>query len=199
MNFLKKNFWALLVICLVSFFCYHNINMQTKKIKSLRNNIENLNRRFDFHSVFSGYNKLNSNYKIRSLEGEEMKLEKIVNNKAIVLYINKLNCQSCIESAIRMVFEETSSEILMSNFIILAEGFNLRELKLMNQNKDLKEKIYLLNEFSHFFSNMQKANFPFYFFLNKSLETSNILFVENETLVEARYFSRIKKMITNSK
>jgi len=77
-------------------------------------------------------------------------------------------------------------------FVIISDGFSLRELKLMKSDRHINVSIYsLIKSKLPFFDKLDEAKYPYYFVVDNNLEVSNVFFpMKSSSIIEKRYFNQ---------
>lgn len=191
----KIVFSFFLLIMFVLCLSYFNIikNHQQQIIEYV-NKIERLESRILLQTNYSGHVKIPEKYRIQSITGELKLAKDFFTIQTLVLYISSNQCNSCINDAINKV-ETYLQKQPEFKYVIISKGFGLRELKLMQTDRNINAKIYSLvtNDFS-FFNKMDEVSFPFYFVVDENVEVSNIFFpMKSSSILEDRYFENVNK------
>ena len=185
------------ITIIISLHLYSKNNILQKELSSKSEELKNLNRRFDIQVHYSSYFKFEPNLKLRKADidsSKEVFLKNQITSNTFVLFFDKFNCESCIDTSIKMINTKLTSGF---KTIIFTTGFNLREINNLRSNKKLSFEVYQLNKLPRFIEKVKNAGFPFYFLINANLEASNIFFPEKESNLEDKYFSKINKIMGN--
>ena len=186
---------SLSLLCLGSYvFVITNAKEYKKKLLNANNAVNSLVEMVRLHSDYSGFYQFPASYNISLLDGDDKLLKDVITNDVVALYINKFHCQSCIDNCISELGNHTSNNPWFTP-IILASGFNTRELNAMKLNKQLNIPIFLIRNSSLFFDKMGKAEKPFFFRVGQNLEVSNIFFPRQELsqFLNENYFFNIER------
>lgn len=177
------------VLGLMLFFLIRNKKEQSAQCTT---KIEELRARVLLQSRYSGLIKIPENNKLKTIEGDLHYFTTVFSELNLVLYINSNQCDSCINDAINKV-ETYLKKHPEFKYVIISKGFSLRELKLMQVDRNIGAEIYsLANIELSFFNKMDEVQYPYYFIVNKNLEVSNIFFpIKSSSVLEDRYFKQI--------
>ena len=181
----------------ISLHLYSKNNILQKELSIKNQELENVNRRFDIQVHYSSYFKFEPNLKLRKADidsSREVFLKNEIKSNTFVLFIDKFNCDSCIDTCIKMMNTKLTSGF---KTIIFTTGFNLREINNFRSNKNLSFEVYQLSNLPRFIEKVKNAGFPFYFLINANFEASNIFFPEKESNLDDKYFSNINKIMGN--
>lgn len=157
--------------------------------------IEELRSRVLLQSHYSGHIKIPESNKLKTIDGDLQYFTTVFTKLHLVLFISSSQCNSCINDAIDKV-EAYLKEHPEFKYVIISKGFSLRELKLMQVDRNINAQIYALSnkEFA-FFNKTDQVHYPYYFVVNKNLEVSNIFFpMKSSSIIEDRYFKQISHL-----
>lgn len=178
----------------LSFSFFNLIKSHKQQIVEYDAKMEKLISRMLLQTNYSGYVKIPKEYSVQSITGKSKSVIDIFATKTLALYINSNQCDSCINDAINKI-ETYLKKHPEFKYMIISKGFNLRELKLMQIDRNINAEIYSFidSDFS-FFKKMDKVQFPFYFVIDQNLEVSNIFFpLKSSSIIEDKYFENISK------
>ncbi|TWO31561.1 hypothetical protein E1J38_013100 [Seonamhaeicola sediminis] len=180
------------VLGLMLFFLIRNKKEQSAQCST---EIEGLRSRVLLQSRYSGLIKIPENNKLKTIEGDLHYFTTVFSKLNLVLYINSNQCDSCINDAIDKV-ENYLKKHPEFKYVIISKDFNLRELKLMQTNRNISTEIYsLTNTELSFFNKMDEVQYPYYFTVNSNLEVSNIFFpIKSSSILEVRYFEQLSRL-----
>ncbi|GAL68875.1 hypothetical protein [Jejuia pallidilutea] len=180
------------VLGLMFFFSIINKKEQSAQCAT---EIEGLRSRVLLQSRYSGLIKIPENNKLKNIKGSLQCFSIVFPESKLVLYISSNQCDSCINDAIDKV-ETYLKKHPEFKYVIISKGFSLRELKLMQTDRNINADIYALTNIElSFFNKMDEVHYPYYFVVNKNLEVSNIFFpIKSSSILEDRYFKQINHM-----
>ncbi|APY12035.1 hypothetical protein BWZ22_12705 [Seonamhaeicola sp. S2-3] len=191
---MNKN-WLYIGVLLFMFFflgSFYIYSLEEYKNVSQKQNDEivELKSRVLLQSKYSGFFKFPDNYVLQSIEGNSKLVEDVFYDLTIVLYISSRFCDSCIEDSLAKIKNSGKKYIIVSN------GFSLRELKLIKKEKEISAPMYsIMNNNISFYRNMENASYPYYFTIDEDLEVSNVFFpIKSSTNLEDRYFKQINNI-----
>lgn len=155
--------------------------------------IEELRSRVLLQSHYSGHINIPANYRLQNINGDLQYFTTVFSEINLVLYISSNQCDSCINDAIDKV-ETYLKKHPEFKYVIISKGFNLRELKLMRVDRNIRAEIYSLTNIElSFFNKMNEVQYPYYFVVNKNLEVSNVFFpMKSSSILEDRYFKQFE-------
>lgn len=85
----------------------------------------------------------------------------------IGLYVDAHHCTSCWENGLNLLSKWNDSLFFENTPIVLANNFNMREIRIMQENTELP--IYSLGNTTNFLSPLTKFNSPFFFVIENSI------------------------------
>lgn len=180
------------VLGLTFFFTIRNNKQQSVQYVA---KIEELRSRVLLQAHYSGHITIPKNNKLKTIKGDLQYFTTVFLELNLVLYISSNQCNSCINDAIDKV-ETYLKKHPEFKYVIISKGFSLRELKLMQVDRNINAQIYALSnkEFA-FFNKTDQVHYPYYFVVNKNLEVSNIFFpMKSSSIIEDRYFKQISHL-----
>ena len=182
----------LFLLCILTGFRLIN---SKKVISGLDEKINFLSSNIELYSDFSCHYVFRNDFSLKLITDNGMLRDTLLkdivkNNKKVVLYIDNLQCSSCVEDAILKI-KKTESKY-NKDCMIITYGYNNRDLQILIKEEGITSPIFILNEDSRFFLEMQKSIRPFYFVLDNNLLASKIFFPnKKDEKIEERYFKRI--------
>lgn len=182
-------FLTIIVLGITFFYLIKNNNQQSVQYAA---KIEKLRSRVLLQSRYSGHVKIPKNNKLKTIKGDLKCFTEVFLELNLVLYISSNQCDSCINDAIDKV-ETYLKKHPEFKYIIISKDFNLRELKLMQEDRNIHAEIYSLTDIELSFFNKYEVQYPYYFVVNKNLEVSNIFFpLKSSSILEDRYFKQFR-------
>ena len=169
--------WSVLVVVFLLFVYIFNSNKQlSRDIQEKK--IEEMAEWLMKQSEASSFDA--KGLEIKEINGAVIPLASIVeSDKRLGVYVNRLFCSDCWKITVRDVAHVTKSLGLDEPFI-LAEGFNLRDIKIMAREDSLLLPIFLLQP--HENKKLQQLALqyePFVFFLNCDSTISSAFFLSD--------------------
>lgn len=98
--------------------------------------------------------------------------------KRFCLYIDRSQCEQCWERALSFLEKAVPEEKYMPQPLVIASGFNHRELQLMLNRRPISYPVYLI-ERPWEIDKLLKQNQPFYFILEANGRMTSIFYPEN--------------------
>ncbi|WP_203257020.1 hypothetical protein [Hyunsoonleella ulvae] len=186
-------FLTSVILGLTFFFIIKNKKQESVKHDVAK--IEELRSRVLLHSHYSGHVTIPKDNKLKNIKGNLEYFSKVFPESKLVLYISSNQCNSCINDAVNKVetYLKTHPKF---KYVIISKGFSLRELKLMQTDRNIGAEIYALTDIElSFFNKMDEVQYPYYFVVNKNLEVSNVFFpIKSSSILEDRYFTKISEL-----
>lgn len=98
--------------------------------------------------------------------------------KRFCLYIDRSQCEQCWERTLSFLEKTVSEEKNMPQPLVIASGFNRRELQLLLNRRPISYPVYLI-ERPWEIERLLKQNQPFYFILESDGRMTSIFYPEN--------------------
>lgn len=179
------------MILFVVFFSFSQLENIKKNSLKQEEEIENLRSRVLLHSYYSGNYYLSEEFNLADTNGGLKIASEVFKKKSVILYLNSNYCHTCVDDAIAKM-RNSKKKYSNIEFVVITRGYSLRELKLMQTNKNIQFPVYSVdNSKSSFLEKMKETPYPFYFVINDDLQVSNIFFpMKSSSILENRYFSQ---------
>ncbi len=130
-------------------------------------------------------------------KGETKFIKDISHLQRVCLYIDSRHCTSCWKDEIRNLSDWCDSVPFSVSPIIIANNFNERELKIMQQGTEYE--IYSIGDQVSFLSPLTKFNVPFYFVINQEGHACCPYFPTKSDMGKfpKRYFTHVCSLTSN--
>lgn len=137
--------------------------------------------------------KINANLNLRCLKNDTVQINQLFGSKkTLVLFFSLDNCSDCYNYCLN-VFNEFSSDINISNTVVLVAKFNVRDLYVFSKSNKFKSRMCCVDTLG---LPIEKLNMPFMFILDESLIPSHVFIPRKENHdLTMRYFEIIKDVL----
>lgn len=165
--------WVMVLLCVYITYKNYTLNEDNTE-KSLEERIEwlELQEAASSHDI--------SGLTVQDIKADSIFLSELAENgPRIGIYANRIQCSDCWKTVVQNMREICRSYQLEQPFL-LAEGFTLLDMRIMEKQDSLNIPLYLLQ--SHdatFLKKLERKEKPFIFFLNPDATISSILFYED--------------------
>ena len=194
----------IVLICLVIVVTSLNIALSHRKLAEGNNEIvDNLKSNILLNTNYNGgYYSFDEEFLLLNEDGDYVKMDSVINESCLILYIDKSSCSSCIADKISRFLAVTKEKLPNMRRIVFMGGRSVREMNKFKLENRLDCSLYSLNKaHSQFLYNISKTAVPFAFYIDTSLTVSNVFILSKgvDNLLSSEYCVTISEMVKRTK